>query len=319
MQYEFITHLKEVEYNKLTENCNYIHYQSDSTWCKLHKVNDVYYLGLKKKNKFLGCAKAEVINVVGNNLLNISNISLFTKNEIIISLFLNEIIRFAKEMKVYKIKILSIEQKLNIKRKKIQQYSVLSLYNKNKFYRKDYFKKLFNADSTNFISFETKITNKSINELKKTIDNWNINLDINLEELISTYKSKCSIILEKIDLVYYLNKIEENHNSKLNSDTIEELISEYGEEMIVGFAIILFPTNKSTAYCTSFKTIDSFDELYLQDSLMLETINACLKKKYKQIIFKDKFNNINSINEYQYEIILNKFKNLILKLQKKED
>ena len=87
MQYEFITDLKEEEYNNLTKDINYIHYKSDILWNKLNNMYTVIYVALKKKNKFIGCAKIE-LNI---DSLFVSNINILKNDDIVLSLLINEI------------------------------------------------------------------------------------------------------------------------------------------------------------------------------------------------------------------------------------
>lgn len=315
MQYEFITDLGEKEYNDLITEDGFIHYKSDKLWDKLNNINKVMYVGLKLKKKYLGCAKIEIYN----HYLNISNISMFKKDDVTLSLFLNEIYRFAKRIKIYKIHILDVDLKenpINKKTNKINKYYLLKLQDKNKFIRKDNFKRTFNSDDTNILSIKTKLTKQDINNLKDTINSWNIKLDFNIEELINTYKTKCVINLEILDLVYYLNQSQSQNNPHMSRTTIEELIDTYGEEMIVGFSITLFPTNKKAAYCLTMNTIDAFSDLNIKDNLILETISTALKKKYHNLIFFNEIKKTKEIFEFNYDVTLNAFKYFISKLRR---
>lgn len=318
MQVEFITTLNETEYNKIIEKEDFIHYKADNLWNKLNNVENIIFVGLKNKNKFLASAKIELISKEKSIYFNVSNISILKNDDIIKNLFVNELIRLAKKYNAYKIKIIDIntEKKLKYKKKSVEKYSLIKLCSKNKFYRKDFFKKIFKPDDTKLLLVQSKLNYKDLNELNNVIKNWNIKLNFDIKKLIDIYKSKCLIIVEKIDLVFYLNKIQTNISSQISTETIEELIDEYGEEMIVGFSICLFPNNKNTAYCISINCIDSFKELQIKDNLILETISSISKKKYKNAVFLDDINNSSDIFEYRYEIVLNKFKHFISKLKK---
>ena len=315
MSYEFITNFSIEDYYKLISKQLFIHYKSESNWDLLSNNKNTFFLALKNKNKILCCAKAEIKN---NNYLFISNIYFITKDEIIMSLFINEIIRFAKEKKLYKVKIndFNIEKRLNLKVKNTEIYNYINLYSKGKILTKAHFTKLFKQDNNKLLTTK-KATKKDIEKLYKSIEHWNIKLDFNLNELLKTYKSNCTILIEYLDLVYYLETIQDNSN--ISVDTIEELISEYGEEMIVGFSIVLGSHNNINSHCISFYTIDAFTELPIKNNLLLETIYLCLKKKYKNIIFYNNVDTNNKIVKYSYEKVLKPFKNLLLKLQKKED
>lgn len=320
MQYEFITDLSEEKYSELIKDSCYMHYKSDKLWNKLKNIDSMIYVGLKKKNKFIAHCKIEIIcdNYIYFNVL---NLFVSKDDEIVMALFINEIKKLAKEYGANKIIISDISTNNRLKKntKNITQYSILKLQDKKKDYNIRYFKTIFNSDNTKILSTNSKLSKNDIADLQKIIEDWEIKLDFDINELLTVYKSKCSIILERLDLVYFLTKIKEFKNEYINVETIEELIDEYGENMIVGFSIILFPSNKNTAYCISFNTINSFNELNIKDNLILETISYTLKKKYNNLIFSSKIAHTDSLYEYKYEIVLNKFKNFILKLKSKKN
>lgn len=315
MSYEFISNFNDEDYYKLTNKQLFSHYKSESNWDLLFDNKNIFFLALKNKNKILCCAKAEIKN---KNYLFISNIYFITKDEIIMSLFINEIIRFAKEKNFYKVKIndFHTEKRINLKVKNTKTFNYINLFSKGKNLSKSYFTKLYKQDNTKLLTTK-KATKKDIEQLYKSIEHWNIKLDFDLNELLKTYKANCTIIIEYIDLVYYLETIQDSAN--ISVDTIEELINEYGEEMIVGFSIILGSYNNITSHCISFYTIDAFTELPIKNNLLLETIYLCLKKKYKNVIFYNNVDVNNEIFEYSYEKVLKPFKKILLKLQKKED
>lgn len=312
MQYEFITNLSEQKYNSLIQDLNYIHYKSDNLWNKLNNTSSTIYVGLKLKRKYIACAKIEI----KEHSLFISNLSTLNNDTIYIHIFLNEIKLLAKNLNLYEINILNIDfEDLNLSKKKtIHECSLISLQNNNKFLRKDYLKKLFRYDTSNLLFTKYKIDNNDLNNLKKMINIWNLKLDFDLNQLIKTYKNKCIINIEYLDLVYYLNQ---NKYHNINKDTINELIDIFGEDMIVGFSIILYPDNKKTAYCITLKTSDSFDFLNIKDNLIFESISITLKKKYHNLVFIDNINKGQKIYEFNYKIITNNFKNMIIKLKKR--
>lgn len=314
MQYEFITDLSEKDFFKLLNKKKIIHYKTDVNWSLSEGIYTILYVGLKFKKSFLCCAKIEIINHNNNVYFNIPSLYTFKDDEINKALLLNEILNLAKIMKAYKIIILNIDYTdphILKRTKSVAHYSTIKLKDKTKFYRKDYFEKLFRVDSSKLLKCDTKY---KINELLDTIKSWNIKFAYNLEELIKQYKNKCVIIVEKLDLVYYSNKY-----NNLNKDTIDELIDNFGEEMIVGFAVILYPNDKNNAYCITLEKINAFKELNIEDNLILKIISTTTRKKYTNIIFNKPIRGLKDIYEYKYQIIIKKFKYWALKLQKKED
>lgn len=314
MQYEFITDLSENEFFKLINKKKNIHYKTDVSWSISEGIYTILYVGLKCKRSFLCCAKIEIINHNNNVYFNIPSLYTFKNDEINKALLINEILNLAKIMKAYKITILNIDytdQHILKRTKSITNYSTIKLKDKTKFYRKDHFEKLFKPDSSKLLKCDTKY---KINELIDTIKNWNIKLTYNLEELIKQYKNKCVIIIEKLDLVYYSNKYD-----TLNKDTIDELIANFGEEMIVGFAVVLYPNSKENAFCITLEKINAFKELNIEDNLILKIISTTTRKKYSNIIFNKPIRGLKDIYEYKYQLITKKLKYWALKLQKKED
>ena len=65
--------------------------------------------------------------------------------------------------------------------------------------------------------------------------------------------------------------------------------------------------------------INAFNELNIEDNLILKIISSTTRKKYNNIIFNRPIRGLKTINEYKYQLILKKFKYWALKLQKKED
>lgn len=310
MQYEFITDLSEKEYFKLIDKKKNIHYKTDINWSLAQGIYTILYVGLKLKRSFLCCAKIEIINQNNNIYFNIPNITILKNNEINQALLINEILNLAKIMNAYKVTILSIDYfdtHILKKTNTITNYSILPLKEKSK----NYFESLFSKDSSKILKCDSKY---QIEELLKTIENWNIKLSYDIKELVKQYKSKCSIIIEKLDLVYYSNKYD-----NLSKDTVDELIDTFGEEMIVAFAVILYPNHKDNAYCITLEKINAFNNLNINDNLVLKIISNTIRKKYNNIIFNKPIKGLKIINEYKYQIILKKIKYWALKLQKKED
>ena len=89
--------------------------------------------------------------------------------------------------------------------------------------------------------------------------------------------------------------------------------------MIVGFAVILYPNYKNNAYCIALEKIKAFNELNIEDNLILKIISTTTRKKYSNIIFNKPIRGLKDIYEYKYQIIIKKLKYWALKLQKKED
>lgn len=314
MQYEFITDLSEKEYFKLIDKKKNIHYKTDISWSISQGIYTVLYVGLKLKKSFLCCAKIDIVNHNNNIYFNVPNITILKNNEINKPLLINEILNLAKIMKAYKVTILDIDysdQHLLKKTKSLTNFSIISLKNKTKYYGKDHFEKIFIKDSNKLLKCDTKY---KLNELITIINNWNIKLPFELKELVKHYQSKCTVIIEKLDLVYYASKYND-----LTRDTIDELIDTFGEEMIVGFAIILYPNQKDNAYCITLERINAFENLNIEDTLILKIISTTTRKKYNNIIFNKAIRGLKTINEYKYQIILKKLKYWSLKLQKKED
>ena len=314
MQYEFITDLSEKDYFKLIDKKKNIHYKTDIVWSLSNGIYTILYVALKQKRAFLSCAKIEIINHDNNIYFNIPNLTILKNNEINKALLINEILNLAKIMKAYKVTILNIDYSdshILKKTKEVTNYGILTLQNKNKYYDKKHFEALFKKDSTKILKCDNKY---KIEDILSTIDNWKIKLPYDLKELIKQYKNKCMIIVEKLDLVYYSNKF-----NKLSQDTIDELISTFGEEMIVGFAVVLYPNNKENAYCITLEKINAFNELNIEDNLILKIISSTTRKKYNNIIFNMPIRGLKTINEYKYQLILKNLKYWALKLQKKED
>lgn len=309
MEYKFISDLTMLQYEEIIKEINYNHFKNDFKWNKYQNDKNIKYVALKRKRTYLTCAKI----IIKNKIFYITNITILKDEKETLKLFLKYIKLLAKSLKIYQINILDInncsKQLGKIVNK--EKYSLIDITNKEKVLKN------FSINENKLLSFNTKTTNNEIKKLNNIINNWNINLGYNINKLIKYYKNSCIIKLVYIDLVYYLELYQ--NNSKLNYETILELIDEYGEEMVVGFSITLLPTNKNSAYCIALHTIDSFNELNIKDNLILNTILTINKKKYSNIFFNQYIKSAKTMYEYNYKIVTNKFKNFINKLKKEDN
>ncbi len=306
MQYKFIVGLDKKVYYKMIKDYLYIHYEAEQT-----KNDKIIYVGFMQNKKYLGSATI----LIKNYCFYIYNLIMLTTDNEIRKLFLKSIYNLAEKERILKIINVSLTPKIvNLTKKGYTEKYLLPL-KINNYPLGSHYSKIFSSDNNDFFSISNKLTKKLIKQLKETINIWNLNVSI--EDILQNYQHKCTIYVDKINLVYYLNHLQSQNISLLAEDTIRELIHHYGEEMITGFAIMVYPSNKQISYCLELYCINAFEDLNSEDYLISIIINDCLKKKYQNIIFNKQIKNTNTIYEIKEETILHKIKYYIFNKKKR--
>jgi len=331
MDYQFITTLSERQYNNFIKGKTFTSYKQEATWSKTAVTNEIIYVGVTEKKKIVAAAKIEVrkkkkdvyFEVPGGYILDYDDKELllfFTKNLHLL----------AKSKRAYEIKldfISSQEQPLiaNMKETgyrsngKNDLLSQISLKANGKFLSVKHFKNVLGTlhIEKDGLFFDTVTSKAELSKLYETAFNWSHKIHYNLENLLSIYKGKIAIIVEKLDLIFYLNYLRESYAKENDIVTIEELIEECGDYYILGFAIMIFPNNKENAYCLEMKHNGSFPHLDVSNQLLLETIKLGLADKYKGIIYPHQLTNEDdSYTNYKYKLVTKKWKYIFHKVMK---
>ena len=331
MDYQFISTLSERQYNNFIKSKTSTSYKQEPAWSKASPAEEIIYVAVTEKKKIIAAAKIEVKKkkkdtyfvVPGGYLLDYGDKELllfFTKNLHIL----------AKSKKAFEIRldfISSQEQPLTINMKetgyrsngKNDFFSQISLKANGKFLSVKHFKNFLGTQhiEKDGLFFEIVTGKAELNKLYETASNWSYKMHYNLETLLSIYKSRIAIVVEKLDLIFYLNYLRESYARENDIVTIEELIEECGDYYILGFAIMIFPNNKENAYCIEMKHNGSFPHLDVSNQLLLETIKLGLNGKYKGIIYPHQLTNEDdSYINYKYKLVTKKWKHILHKVIK---
>jgi len=331
MEYQFIINLSEEDYVNFLGKYEYQFYKHEVKWSDAPSVLSVLYVGVQLKKKLVAAAKVEIkkskndvyYNIQGGPLLDYTDIEL-------LKFFTKELCGIAKENGVYKIKMdvltsLKSEELESVKASgfklltKNSNCSAVELKQGRKFLTPKFFENILCTQSVekDGLFFELIKEKKQIKNLYDTLENWSYKTFYKYEELLKKYKDNIAVVVEKIDLIFYLNYLRE-HNANMNDViTIEELIEECGDDYILGFAVVLFPENQDSAYCLEIKENGSFPGLNTSNQLLLQTIKLALERKYTQIIYFDpRIYKDYALTHYNFEIITKRFTNLLKKFKK---
>lgn len=320
MSYKFTSDLSLKAYNDFLKINNLISYKHESIWSNYRECEEIIYVGIISRKKVIATAKIEIVKrkndlyfyIPGGYLADYDNTELID--------FLNDNIKVLAKLKnAYYIKMDIIDDKDNLLLKKIgfklinkiNKYSVINLKNNNKFLTQKFFEKTLNLANIqkSGIFFEVISTKKECQELNKTLENWYYKPNYDFEQLLKFYKKHVAIIVEKIDLVFYLNNLRDNCAKDSDIIMAEELIKECGDELILGFSTLLLPNNKNNIFCIESTDNGAFPNLNITNQLLFETIKFGLSKKYENIIYVSNLNNYKYI-EYEYNLVINNWKYL---------
>lgn len=326
MSYKFTSDLSLKEYNDFLKTNNLLSYKHESIWSNYKDQEEIIYVGVINRKKIIAGVKIEVIKQKNDLYFYIPGGYNIDYNNTELVSFLNENIKtLAKLNNVYYIKydLIDIKDSLLLKKlgfklvSKKNYYSITSLKNNNKFLTQKFFEKTLDLPDIkkSGIFFETISTKKQCQELNKTLDNWYYESNYDFEKLIKVYKKHVNIIVEKIDLVFYLNNLRDNCAKDSDIVMAEELIKECGDELILGFSILILPNNKSNIFCIETKDNGAFPSLNITNQLLFETIKFGLSKRYENIIYLSNIKNYKYI-EFEYHLVINNWKYLKNKIIK---
>jgi len=291
----------------------------------------ILYVGVELKKKLVAAAKVEIkrdskdiyYNIQGGPLLDYTNIELF-------KFFANGLSNVAKENGAYKIRMdvlteLKTEELQSIKSSgfklvsKNTNCSVVELTQGNKFQTIKFFENILYTQRVEKegLFFELVKDPNQIKRLYDTLENWSYKTLYRYEELLAKYKDNIAVVVEKLDLIFYLNFLKENYALENDIITIEELIEECGDDYILGFAVVVFPKDQSSSYCLEIKENGSFPQLNTSNQLLLQTIKFSLERKYKKIVYFDpRLYKDYVLTHYNYELVTMPIKNLFNKFGK---
>lgn len=325
MHYKFVTNLSEKEYDDFLKTNSFISYKNESNWSKVNNADGIIYVGVIHRKKLIASSKIEIhknkkdiyFYIPGGFNINYDNFELVE--------FLNENIKLlAKERNAYVIKmdvISNIENslfnKLDYKLISMNKYfEIIDLKENDKFLTQKFFEKSLNLPDikNSGIFFEIFSTKKQLKELHNAFDYWRYNPHFNYEELLKVYKKKIVIMVEKIDLVFYLNTLRDNCAKESDIVMVDELIKICGDELILGFKLLLLSSNKENIFCIEEKDNGAFPKLNITNQLKFETIKYAINKKYKRLFLPNESKN--KCIEFKYHLPINKFKYFTKKIIK---
>lgn len=324
MSYKFVANLSENDYNDFLKTKSFTSYKQESNWSKLNNVIEILYVGATYRKKLIAGAKIEICKMKNDFYFYIPGGLIHDNNEKLL-IFLNENIKsLAKIKNAYYIKIDMISEKENLELRnigyklnnKINHYSIIDLKANNKFLTPKFFEKSLNLPDIkrSGIFFEVLTNKKQMKELFETFDYWRYQPQYDYEQLLKIYKSKVLILTEKIDLVFYLNTLRDNCAKESDIVMAEELIKVCGDELILGFAVLILSTNKENIFCIEMYDNGAFPQLNITNQLHFEIIKSSLSKKYQYIFFIDNINY--KYTEFEYHLAINKWKYLKHKIIK---
>jgi Uncharacterized protein involved in methicillin resistance len=326
MSFKFVSNLSEKEYTDFLKKQQSISYKKETSWSNYNNQEEVLYVGVTSRKKVLVAVKIEIVKKKNDIYYYIPGGPTIDYNDKELLIFLIENIKFlAKVNNAYCIKMDEISEIENAVLKSIgfkfdgktNYYSITSLTNNGKLLTQKFFEKTLDLPDIkrSGIFFETITAKKQCKELDATLSNWFYKCNYDFEQLLSIYKKKVMIITEKIDLVFYLNTLRDTCAKDSDIIMAEELIKECGDELILGFAILLLPANKDNIFCIEMKDNGAFPKLNITNQLLFEIIKTGLSKKYNNIICSSSIKNYNII-EFNYNLVINNWKYLKHKIVK---
>ena len=303
MEYMFKEKITYKEYINFIKNYDYLSYTQEELWAKVKDIKNYLIVGVYQNKTLAGISLILIKRNKETNEFIIPNGYLMDlSNQKLVTFMTSNITSLAKYYNACIINLYPNITKEDPNYKKIHDNLCTLFKHKNDnfdntenvliplkrnnrklpkkeldemFYDKNYYLK-------RGIRYEISDTVEDLDDFEAFMDNNYFNSAF-IGNMMYTYKNRMKIIFAKIDLVFYLNYLEnENINHKYDDEiaNLKELIEGFGEDIIIGTGLVILPFNTGKKYAELiYNNVKDYTSVDIMNGIVNMAMNIAMDHK----------------------------------------